>query len=102
MALSCFSRVQLFVTSQTVPCQAPLYIGFSRQYLRGLPFPLPELINNWLKQQSKQPSPLGFLGQSPKLLLPLSLFILETFSSFSHQERILFSQTEECSETRYF
>ena len=29
--LSCFSRVQLFVTLWTVVCQAPLCMGFSRQ-----------------------------------------------------------------------
>ena len=36
--LSCFSRVCLFVTLQTVACQTPLSMGFSRQeYWRGLP-----------------------------------------------------------------
>ena len=29
--LSCFSCVQLFATLCTVACQAPLYLGFSRQ-----------------------------------------------------------------------
>ena len=29
--LSCFTRVQLFVTPWTVACQAPLSMGFSRQ-----------------------------------------------------------------------
>ena len=38
--LSCFSHVQLFATSQTVACQAPLSMGFSRrEYWSGLPFP---------------------------------------------------------------
>ena len=32
--LSCFSRVQLFVTLWTVVCQAPLSMGFSRQNTR--------------------------------------------------------------------
>ena len=32
--LSCFSRVQLFVTLWTVVCQAPLSMGFSRQNIR--------------------------------------------------------------------
>ena len=37
--LSHFSRVQLFVTPWTVPCQAPLSMGFSLQdYRHGLPF----------------------------------------------------------------
>ena len=40
--LSYFSHVQLFVTSWTVACQAPLFMGFSRQeYWRELPFPSP-------------------------------------------------------------
>ena len=38
--LSCFSRVWLFVTPQTITCQAPLSMGFSRQeYSNGLPCP---------------------------------------------------------------
>ena len=37
------SRVQLFVNPQTVACQAPLSMGFSKQeYWSGLPFPSPE------------------------------------------------------------
>ena len=40
--LSCFSRVQQFVTPWTVARQAPLSMGFSRQeYWSGFPFPLP-------------------------------------------------------------
>ena len=40
--LSCFSRAQLCVTPWTVPHQAPLSMGFSRQeYWSGLPFPSP-------------------------------------------------------------
>ena len=36
------SRVQLFVTPQTVACQASLSLEFSRQeYWSGLPFPFP-------------------------------------------------------------
>ena len=46
--LSHFSCVQLFVTLQTIACQDPLSMGFSRQeYWSGLPWPppgdLPEL-----------------------------------------------------------
>ena len=38
--LSCFSRVQLFVTLWTIAHQAPLSVEFSRQeYWNGLPFP---------------------------------------------------------------
>ena len=40
--LSCFTRVQLFVTLWTVACQAPLSVGFSRQeYWSGSSFPSP-------------------------------------------------------------
>ena len=39
--LSRFSCVQLFVTLWTVARQAPLPIGFSRQYWSGLPCPPP-------------------------------------------------------------
>ena len=40
--LSCFSRVQLFVTLWTVACQAPQFMGFSRQeYWSQLPYPSP-------------------------------------------------------------
>ena len=42
LLLSCFSRVQLFVTLWTVARQAPLSMGFSRQeYWSGLPCPPP-------------------------------------------------------------
>ena len=40
--LSHFSRVQLFMTLQSVARQVPLSLGFSRQeYWSGLPFPSP-------------------------------------------------------------
>ena len=40
--LSCFSRVQLFVTLWTIAHQAPLSMGFSRQiYWSGLTCPSP-------------------------------------------------------------
>ena len=36
------SHVQLFATLWTVACQAPLFMGFSRQeYWSGLPYPPP-------------------------------------------------------------
>ena len=65
--LSHFSRVQLFVTSQTVAYQAPLSIGFSRQeHCSGSPFPPPgDLLNQGIKPVSlaskvmlKTPHPL--------------------------------------------
>ena len=45
--LSHFSRVKLFATLRTVACQAPVFMGFSRQeYWSGLPFPsLGNLLN---------------------------------------------------------
>ena len=39
--LSCFSRVQLFVTPWTIACQCPLAMGFRQEYWSGLPFPFP-------------------------------------------------------------
>ena len=40
--LSHFIHVRLFVTLWTVACQAPLFMGFSRQeYCSGLPSPPP-------------------------------------------------------------
>jgi len=52
--ISCFSRVQLFVTLWTVALQAPLYMGFSRQeYWSGLPFPpLGDLPNPQMRDQT--------------------------------------------------
>ena len=45
--LSCFSRVQLFVTLWTIAHQAPLSVEFSRQeYWSGLPCPPPGDISN--------------------------------------------------------
>ena len=43
-SLSC---VQLFVTSWTIACQGPLFMGFSRQeYWSRLPFPSPQDLPN--------------------------------------------------------
>ena len=45
--LSCFSHVQLFMTLQTVACQAPLSMGFSKpEYWSGLPCPPPRDLPN--------------------------------------------------------
>ena len=42
-----FSRVRLFAMLQTVACQAPLSMGFSRQgYWSGLPCPPPGNLND--------------------------------------------------------
>ena len=42
-SVSRFSRVQLFVTPWTIAHQAPLSMGFPRQYWSGLPFPPEDL-----------------------------------------------------------
>ena len=44
--LSRFSHVGLFATLWTVACQAPLSMGFSRQYWSGLPCPPPGDLHN--------------------------------------------------------
>ena len=45
--LSCFNRIQLFLTLWTVVHHVPLSMGFSRQeYWSGLPFPSPEDLPN--------------------------------------------------------
>ena len=48
------SHVQFFATLWTTACQAPLYIGFSRQeYWHGLPFPSPgDLPDSGIKPMS--------------------------------------------------
>ena len=52
--LSHFSHVQLFVTLWTIACQAPLFMGFSRQeYWSGLPcLPLGNLPDSGIKPAS--------------------------------------------------
>ena len=45
--LSCSVMSDSFVTPWTIACQAPLFMGFSRQeYWSGLPFPSPENLPN--------------------------------------------------------
>ena len=55
--LSHFSHVWLFVSLQTVACQAPLFMGFPRQeYWSGLPCPLPgDLPDPGIKPSSPMP-----------------------------------------------
>ena len=59
--LSHFSHVQLFVTLWTVVCQAPLFMGFSRQeYWSGLPCPSPgDLPDPGIKPASLTPPALA-------------------------------------------
>ena len=74
--LSCFSRVQLFVTPRTVAHQSPLSVGFSRQeYWRGLSFPPPGNLPNPRIEPTSFPSPElagGFFTTSAswKVLFP--------------------------------
>ena len=49
-----FSRVQLFVTPWTIAHQAPLSMGFPRQYWSGLPFPPEDLLNPGIKSGSPE------------------------------------------------
>ena len=53
-AILLLSYVQLFWTTWTVVCQAPLSMGYSRQeYRSGLPFPPPgDLPNGGIKSES--------------------------------------------------
>jgi len=46
----CMTNSRVFVTLWTVVCQAPLYMGFSRQeYWSGLPSPPPgDLLDPWI------------------------------------------------------
>ena len=57
LLLSHFSHVLLFVIQRTVACQAPLSMGFSRQYWGGLPWPPP----GDLPGQGSNPGHLGLL-----------------------------------------
>ena len=51
--LSCFSHVRLFATPWTAACQAPLFMGFSRQeHWSGLPFPSGYLLNPKIDAES--------------------------------------------------
>ena len=52
--LNCFSHVPVFATLLTEACQAPLSMGFSRQYWNGLPFPPPgDLPDSGIDQRIK-------------------------------------------------
>ena len=73
-----FSHVQLFATPQTVACQVPLSMGFSRQeYWNGLPFPPPgDLPDLGIQPTSSAATALAgtsFISEPPGLLIPLLL-----------------------------
>ena len=56
--LSCFSCVQLFVILLTVACQAPLFMGFSKQeYWSGVPSPSPGDLPDWGMEATSLASP---------------------------------------------
>ena len=65
--LSRFSCVSLFVTPWAEACQAPLFLGFSRQeYWSGLPFPPPgDLPNPGIEPMSPYISCIGKEGSLP-------------------------------------
>ena len=67
LLLSRFSRVQLFVTPQTVACQTPLSMDFSRQESwSGLPFPSPgDLPGPGIKLKSPGLQADSLLSESP-------------------------------------
>ena len=73
--LSCFSRVQLFVTLWTVARQAPLFTGFPRQeYWSGLPFPPPgDLPDPGIKPASLALAGGFFNTSTPRKAILLSL-----------------------------
>ena len=54
MCAQSLSHVQLFVTSWTVACEAPLSMTyFQREYWTGLPFPpLGDLLEPWIEPTS--------------------------------------------------
>ena len=66
--LSRFSCIQLFATLWTVACQAPLFMGFSRQeYWSGLPCPPPgDFLHPGMESMSLAPPALagGFFNTS--------------------------------------
>ena len=60
--LSCFNRVQLFVTPWTVACQAPLSMGFFRQeYWNRLPCPSPGNLPNPGSESSEPLNSMKFV-----------------------------------------
>ena len=80
-----WSSVQLFATPQTVACQAPLSMGFSRQvYWSGLPFPSPGNFPNpriksmasHLLSWQEDYLPPSHLGSTPITLLTLTNSVL--------------------------
>ena len=77
--LSRFSHVQLFATPQTVACQSPLFMGFSRQeYWSGLLCPSPwDLPDPGIKSMSPAMQVDSLLLShwgSPSPSLPLTTF----------------------------
>ena len=84
--LSHFSCVQLFVTLWTVPCQAPLFMGFSGQeYWSGLH----DLLQGIFPTQGLNPCPLyllhwqsGSLSLVPPVKLPLNMTNTPKCSTF--------------------
>ena len=66
--LNCFSGVHLFATPETVACQAPVSMGFSRQeYWSGLPLPPPgDLLDPGIKSRSPALQADSFTTEPPR------------------------------------
>jgi len=67
-----------FVTSWTVACQTPLFMGFPRQeYWSGLPFPSPEdLLNPGIKPGSPELQADSLPSESPGLKHTIQLIFI--------------------------
>ena len=66
------THIQFFGNPWTIPCQAPLFMEFSRQeYWRGLSFPTPENLPDAVTEPTSLVSPAwagGFFTTAPTVL----------------------------------
>ena len=75
-----FSHVWLFVTVWTVACQAPLFMGFSRQeYWSGLPCPPPGIEPMALASPALQADSLSLSLRGSLSISPLPIILEEEF-----------------------
>ena len=100
LSVQSLSCVPLFGTPWTVACQAPLFMGFSRQeYWNGLPFPSPLIVLEYyffssdraviLTFQISQVVPSWLLLNSLTVIISNSRFILYPPLNYSINERII-------------
>ena len=74
-----FSPVRLFVTPWTIAHQAPLFMGFPRQYWSGLPFPSPgDLPNPGIEPRSPTLQADSLLSEPPGKLKAFPVTISKT------------------------